>query len=123
MSASMVDRRSGPLSRNGLVPESFPGDALHDTTQPLPQSDGITPAHLLRSVRENLPLFLLITGMILGVSALLLTSAEPTYSARSVIRMASERRMMTSQVENVPQNPERTIDPLLSAVQVLTSRT
>ena len=119
----MVDRRSGPLSRNGLVPESLPGETLHDPTQLPLQGDGITPAYLVRSVRENLALVLVIAGIVLGVSALVVATGEPTYSARSVLRMASERRMMTSQVENVPQNGERTIDPLLSAVQVLTSRT
>jgi capsular exopolysaccharide synthesis family protein len=105
------------------MPESLPGETLHDTTQLPLHGDGITPAHLVRSVRENLPLVLVITGIMLGVTGLLVATWEPNYSARSVIRMASERRMMTRQVENAPQTPERTIDPLLSAVQVLSSRT
>jgi len=37
--------------------------------------------------------------------------------------MASERRTLTSGVENAPERLDRPVDPLLSAVQVLSSRT
>lgn len=85
--------------------------------------EGITPAHLVRSVRENLPLFVVVAGLVLAATALLVLQAQPQYSARSVIRMATERRTLTSGVENAPQILDRPVDPLLSAVQVLTSRT
>ena len=90
---------------------------------PTAQGDGISPAHLVRSVRENLALFLVITGLAVAATVLLLVRAEPQYTAKSVIRMAGERRTLTSGVENAPQSLDRPVDPLLSAVQVLTSRT
>ncbi len=90
---------------------------------PPAQGGEVSAAHLIRSVRENLSLFLIITGLAVAATILLLVQAEPQYSARSVIRMAGKRRTLTSGVENAPPTPDRPVDPLLSAVQVLTSRT
>jgi len=117
----MRDRRSGSRSRDRVLSHPLAPEA--PATDGGLQSDGINPAHLLRSVRENLPLFLVVIGLAVSATALLLFQAEPQYSARSVIRMAGERRTLTRGVENAPQSPDRPVDPILSAVQVLTSRT
>ncbi len=119
----MRDRPLEPRSRNRLPSDVVPPKAETGAANLALPGDGITPVYLARSVRENLPLFALIVGIALAATALLLVQAEPRYSARSVIRMASERRTLTNGVESAPQSLDRPVDPLLSAVQVLTSRT
>lgn len=89
---------------------------------PASLAEGITPAELRRALRRNRALFLVMVGVTLAVTALVIFT-PPQYSARAVIRMAPERRALTSGVETLPQGLERPVDPLLSAVQVLTSRT
>jgi polysaccharide biosynthesis transport protein len=84
---------------------------------------GISPAQLVGAIRQNLPLFTITAGLTLGLAGLLLFGSAADYSARAVIRMAGERRTLTSGVEDAPQVVERPVDPILSAVQVLTSRT
>src|SRR3954463_8792752 len=86
-------------------------------------NDGIGPTRIMRAARMHFPLFLIVLGMILGITALATVTSRPDYSARAVIRMASERRTLTSGVEDAPQAVDRPVDPILSAVQVLTSRT
>jgi succinoglycan biosynthesis transport protein ExoP len=86
-------------------------------------SDGITPAHLLRAIQQNLPLFWTIAGITLALTGFQVFGFPADYSAKAVVRMASERRTLTSGVEDAPQGLDRPVDPLLSAVQVLTSRT
>jgi polysaccharide biosynthesis transport protein len=86
-------------------------------------SDGITPTHLLRAIRQNLPLFWIIAGLMLALAGFVVFGSPADYSARAVVKMASERRNLTSGVEDAPQVLDRPVDPLLSAVQVLTSRT
>lgn len=117
----MRDRHLGSRSRDRIQPDTTPTEAPGGVDAAL-QGDGITPAYLVRSVRENLPLFVVVVGLTLAVTGLLVLGTEPQYSARSVIRMAGERRTLTSGVEQPPQSLERPVDPLLSAVQVLTSR-
>jgi polysaccharide biosynthesis transport protein len=85
-------------------------------------ADGISPGQLLLAVRQNLPLFYTIAGLTLGLTAFVMVGSPSDYSARSAIRMASERRTLTSGVEDAPQVLDRPVDPLLSAVQVLSSR-
>jgi capsular exopolysaccharide synthesis family protein len=92
-------------------------------TDPALQGDGITPSHLLRAVRENFALFLVVAGLTLAFTALLVVRNPAQYGARSVIRIAGERRTLTSGVENAPQPQDRQADPVMSAVQVLSSRT
>ncbi len=118
----MRDRRSGTRSGDLALPAQ-PGSPAPAVMDPALQGDGITPAHLVRSVRENLSLFLVVTGLTLAATAFLVVGSSPQYSARSSIRMAGERRTVTSGVENAPQTLDRPVDPLLSAVQVLSSRT
>jgi Uncharacterized protein involved in exopolysaccharide biosynthesis len=91
--------------------------------EPLPGDDGITPGLLLQAIRQNLPLFVISAGLTLALAALVLLGSPSDYSARAVIRMASERRTLTSGVEDAPRELDRPVDPTLSAVQVLTSRT
>jgi succinoglycan biosynthesis transport protein ExoP len=91
--------------------------------KPLLDGDGIGPAQLVRAIRQNLPLFLTIAGIMLVLAAFVVFRNPPDYSARAVIRMAAERRTLTSGVENAPQPLEGPVDPILSAVQILTSRT
>lgn len=86
-------------------------------------SDGLTPAHLLRAICHNFPLFWIIAGLTLGLAGFLVFGSPGNYSARAVVRMASERRTLTSGVEDAPPGLDRPVDPVLSAVQVLTSRT
>src|SRR3954453_3556315 len=86
-------------------------------------NDGIGPTRIMRAARMHFPLFLVVLGMILGITVLATVTSHPDYSARAVIRMASERRTLTSGVEDLPQPVDRPVDPVLSAVQVLTSRT
>ncbi|HZB27410.1 MAG TPA: polysaccharide biosynthesis tyrosine autokinase, partial [Gemmatimonadales bacterium] len=88
-----------------------------------PLARGISPAQLIRAVRQNQPLFAFVTGLTVVLTGLFMIGSPSEYSARSVIRMASERRTLTSGVEDAPQSLDRPVDPLLSAVQVLTSRT
>jgi capsular exopolysaccharide synthesis family protein len=85
--------------------------------------DGITPAQLVRSIRQNLSPFTITAGLTLALAGLSLFASPPDYSARAVIRMAGDRRTLTSGVEDAPQLVDRPVDPILSAVQVLTSRT
>jgi succinoglycan biosynthesis transport protein ExoP len=85
-------------------------------------TEGITPSQFVRAVRHNQPLFGFVAGMTLALAGLLVFGSPADYSARAVIRMASERRTLTSGVEDAPQVLDRPVDPLLSAVQVLTSR-
>jgi succinoglycan biosynthesis transport protein ExoP len=85
--------------------------------------NGVTPAELRRALRGNYELFLVAVGLTLALVALLVFGSAPQFSARATIRMASERRTLTSGVEDAPQALDRPVDPLLSAVQVLTSRT
>jgi capsular exopolysaccharide synthesis family protein len=113
----MSDRTQEPRSSNGRP------SALSRGTDPALPSEGITPAHLLRAIRQNLPLFWIIAGLTVAMTSFLVFGSPRDYSARAVVRMASERRTLTSGVENVPQALDRPVDPLLSAVQVLTSRT
>jgi capsular exopolysaccharide synthesis family protein len=86
-------------------------------------NEGISPTHLIRSIRRNQPLFAFAMGLTIAVTGLIVFGSPSDYSARAVIRMASERRTLTSGVEDAPQVLERPVDPLLSAVQVLSSRT
>ncbi len=89
---------------------------------PIP-SAGITPSQLLQAVRRNRPLFVFVAALSFALTGFVVLGSPPDYSARAVIRMASERRTLTSGVEDAPQGLDRPVDPLLSAVQVLTSRT
>jgi succinoglycan biosynthesis transport protein ExoP len=86
-------------------------------------ADGITPGEILRAIRLNRSLFTIGAALTLALAALVVYGSPPSYAARAVIRMASERQTLTSGVEDAPQTPERPVDPLLSAVQVLSSRT
>lgn len=85
-------------------------------------AEGISPSQLVQAVRQNRPLFLIVAGLACSLSLLIVLGSWPHYSARAVVRMASERRTLTSGVEDVPQAVDRPVDPVLSAVQVLTSR-
>jgi len=86
-------------------------------------TEGISPGQLVRAIRQNLELFVFVAALTLVLTALLILGSSAEYSARAVIRMASERRTLTSGVEDAPQMLDRPVDPVLSAVQVLTSRT
>ncbi|MEO8089570.1 MAG: hypothetical protein ABI703_04665, partial [Gemmatimonadales bacterium] len=101
----------------------MPGSRPSAVPDPALQGEGITPLHLIRAVRENLALFLIVAGLTLSVTALMVVGSPSKYGARSVIRIAGERRTLTSEVEDAPQPQDRQADPLLSAVQVLSSRT
>jgi polysaccharide biosynthesis transport protein len=88
-------------------------------------AEGIGPGRIVQAIRLHLPLFLVVLGLAIGVTGIGVLVTRPVFSARAVIRMASERRTLTSGVEDapVPQTVDRPVDPVLSAVQVLTSRT
>lgn len=110
-------------SQHSLTP--FSGKAATEPTgasQPLPADEGIAPLQVLRAIQRNLPLFLISAGLTLALAALVLLGSSSDYSARAAIRMAGERRTLTSGVEDAPQELDRPVDPILSSVQVLTSR-
>jgi polysaccharide biosynthesis transport protein len=113
----MSDRSPELRSSNGRPA------AVNGGTDSALLSDGITPTHLLRAIRQNLPLFWIIAGLMLALAGFVVFGSPADYSARAVVKMASERRNLTSGVEDAPQVLDRPVDPLLSAVQVLTSRT
>ena len=118
----MTNRFSG-----SRAPSLEPLDARSDSpvapgVDPALMGDGITVSQLFRALRENLPLFFIVAGLTFAATALLVLAASPQYSARAVVRSASERRTLTSGVEDAPETQDRAIDPILSAVQVLTSR-
>jgi polysaccharide biosynthesis transport protein len=114
----MSDRSSGSIRTRVSQPSTATPEI-----DPALQGGGVTPGYLVRAIRENLPLFLVVAGLALATTVLLIVGAQPQYGARAVVRMASERRTLTSGVEDAPQALDRPVDPLLSAVQVLTSRT
>jgi succinoglycan biosynthesis transport protein ExoP len=89
----------------------------------IPLANGVTPAELRRALRGNSELFLVVVGLTLALAVFMIFGSPPEYGAHAAIRMASERRTLTSGVEDVPQPLDRPVDPLLSAVQILTSRT
>jgi capsular exopolysaccharide synthesis family protein len=89
----------------------------------LPLADGITPTELRRALRANFELFFVALTLTVALAVLVILRSPPEYSARAAIRIASERRTLTSGVESAPQVLDRPVDPLLSSVQVLTSRT
>jgi Mrp family chromosome partitioning ATPase/uncharacterized protein involved in exopolysaccharide biosynthesis len=88
-----------------------------------PLRDGITAASVLRAVRQHLLLVGGVALLTLAVTAFLLYREPPQYRATAVLRMASERRTLANGVDNPPATTERTVDPLLSLVQILNSRT
>jgi polysaccharide biosynthesis transport protein len=110
MSTHLVSPNGQTSGKNGVVSEHLP-------------ADGITPAEILRAIRQNRSLFVIGAALTLALTALMVFGSPSNYAARAVIRMASERRTLTSGVEDAPQALDRPVDPLLSAVQVLTSRT
>jgi polysaccharide biosynthesis transport protein len=85
-------------------------------------ADGVSPAQILGAVRQNFSLFGIIAGLTLALAGFVVFGSPSEYSARAAVRMASERRTLTSGVEDTPQALDRPVDPILSAVQVLTSR-
>lgn len=116
----MSDRPSGPLRSRDLARTDARNGSVAD---PALHGDGITPAQLIRATRENFPVFFTVAGLTVAVTLFLVLLGRPQYSARAVIRMASERSTLTSGVEDAPKTLDRPVDPVLSAVQVLTSRT
>jgi polysaccharide biosynthesis transport protein len=113
----MADRSPDHRSSNGRA--TPPGSGLDSVLL----VDGISPTQLVRAIRQNLPLFWIIAGLTLALASLMVIGSPADYSARAVVRMASERRTLTRGVEDAPQALERPVDPVLSAVHVLTSRT
>jgi succinoglycan biosynthesis transport protein ExoP len=98
--------------------------ALHHVVrhEESPLRDGITVASLLRAVRQHLLLAGAVALLTLTATAFLLYRERPQYRATAVLRMASERRTLATGVDNPPATTERTVDPLLSLVQILNSR-
>ena len=118
----MTDRIQDP--RHSLTLSSGGASAGSNGAQdPVLADDAITPVQLVRAMRQNLPLFIISAGLTLALAGVVLLGTPSDYSARAVIRMAGDRRTLTSGVEDAPQALDRPVDPTLSAVQVLTSRT
>jgi Mrp family chromosome partitioning ATPase/uncharacterized protein involved in exopolysaccharide biosynthesis len=61
-----------------------------------------------------------VVGAALG--AFLASKDPPSYQAKAVIRFAGERRQLTSDMERQEPEVSRTTDPILSLVQLVTSR-
>jgi polysaccharide biosynthesis transport protein len=121
-SMSEASQRFRNAAGNGSI-EGRPVIGNGTGRDPNGPTDGVSPAQLMRGIRENLPLFVVASGLAIALAGFAILGSPSEYSARAVIRMAGERRTLTSGVEDAPQPLDRPVDPLLSAVQVLTSRT
>lgn len=118
----MTDRLSGFKVHPPEHTRVAPGGPKAASADPALLGDGITPTQLLRAIRENLPLFLVVMGLTVAAAMLRVLVSPAEYGTRAVVRTASERRTLTSGVEDAPQAVDRQVDPLLSVVQVLSSR-
>ena len=78
----------------------------------------------VRVLRRHLWIVLGLTGVTLGVATFLALRAEPVYRATAVVRLADARRSLTGNLVENPSGPTgRSVDPLLSQLEVLRSRT
>src|SRR5687768_16435435 len=96
------------------------GAASSETTErePLSQRDGVPAGPLVgllyRAVRAR-PLFVVLTiGATLAATALWVRSQASAYRATAVVRLADERRALTTGLEAPEVSTERTVNLLLS---------
>ena len=104
------------------------GTPPSETTEwePLSQRDGVPAGPLVgllyRAVRAR-PLFVALTiSATLAATALWVRSQPSSYRATAVVRLADERRALTTGLEAPEVSPERTVNLLLSQIQLLRSR-
>src|SRR4051812_50039107 len=65
-------------------------------------NDGIGPTRIMRAARMHFPLFLIVLGMILGVTALATVTSRPDYGARAVLSIAREPQPLTRRLKHPP---------------------
>ncbi len=108
--------------QNAAGPSGLRGQPRDAASSDSGLGNGITVGTLLRALRQHLLLFLTVTTMTLAAAAFLVLNSTPLYRAKAVLHKVTERRTLASGMESVPFEADRTVDPLLSMVQVLTSR-
>jgi succinoglycan biosynthesis transport protein ExoP len=83
------------------------------------------PIELLRVLRRHLALILVVTTLSTGLAVAWIMTHAPFYSARAVVRLNNGQRSMTGGLADGPMDVlgGPAIDPVLSLVEVLQSRT
>ena len=84
--------------------------------------DTISLSHLFSTLRRRWRAVLGMTVVGAAAGAFLASKDPPSYQAKAVIRFAGERRQLTSDMEHPQPEVSRTTDPILSLVQLVTSR-
>jgi polysaccharide biosynthesis transport protein len=87
-----------------------------------PAGDSISLRQVLGVIRRRYRLILLITLLGLGAGIYLAVRTPATYVAVATIRLAGDRRALTDQIESPTPAPDKTVDPLLSLVQLVQSQ-
>lgn len=106
----------------GDVPE--PRARIDPRNQAEPALAPINLREAARVLRRHPWIVLGLTGVALGVATFLALRAEPIYRATAVIRLADARRSLTGNLVENPTGPTgRSVDLLLSQLEVLRSRT
>jgi Mrp family chromosome partitioning ATPase/uncharacterized protein involved in exopolysaccharide biosynthesis len=107
--------------RTAAAPRPLPADPLPDGGAPGgPDAPGLTLARLIDVLRRRFRLVAACVALaLLGVLALGLLRPS-SYRATAVLRMVGERALLTGETEGA--SASRTVDPLLSSIQVLRSR-
>jgi len=109
---------------SGRIPEGYPPGAYPDAL-PLDSDDTINVREILALLRRNLWL-LIACIVVFGVGAFYLASKQaPQYRATAIIRLKNEREALAGGIDGAmaDQMLGRSIDPLLSQMEVMRSRT
>ena len=77
---------------------------------------------ILFAVRRHIWLLAAITLAVGVIMVLVVRREEPVYRATAVVRIADERRSLTSGLEEADEVDDRVISPILSHIQLLRSR-
>lgn len=87
--------------------------------------DAIDLRESFRALRRHLGLIVLVAGAIAGATWYFAHRTYPIYQSDAVIRIVDNRRAMTAGIDNQSAEAQvlgRTVDPILSQIQVLESR-
>jgi polysaccharide biosynthesis transport protein len=85
-------------------------------------ADTISLSHLFGTLRRRWRAVVGMTVLGAAAGAFLASKDPPSYQAKAVIRFAGERRQLTSDMERQQPEVSRSTDPILSLVQLVTSR-
>jgi Mrp family chromosome partitioning ATPase/uncharacterized protein involved in exopolysaccharide biosynthesis len=84
--------------------------------------DSVSIKHILGVLRRHYRLILVLTVLGTGIGAFLGFTQPPEYDAVGTVRMALERRSLTGDIERPTPDASRNADPLVSAAQLILSR-